>query len=481
MESANVCGIVTRSRRCLLLSFALLFVYSFCSTLYAQSYIREHKGTRLAENFGQAVAGVGDLNGDGKPEYAVGSPYYKVSGISVGKVTIYDGGTGHKLWEDYGATAGDRFGFSVAGDGSRIVVGAPAKMTLCTCSAQSCDRTQGYVRIYDASPIRTLVAQVGRTILGAGNGFSVDVVGDIVQANGSPGQDGISEIVTGAPYDGLDYFNYYTIGPCGFHPEGRVFLLNGANGDTITSKPGGKYGFKFGTAVAGLGDINGDGVRDFGGVGGGTTTQSELPELVIYSGVGSQYAKLHSRVVGSPWQYGPTSLSGISSVDQDNCADILLGESSSDRVRIISGACQNFTDIGVVYGPPARQSTGFGWSVAATGDVNNDQHPDFLAGENSYSYNGPGQAHVISGATLGIIASLQVGVGEDDAFGYCVAGLKGDLNADSTPDYIIGAPVRHNYSGDGSAFVYNGPMEPEDTGAFHLIKQPNGTYTVVFF
>jgi RNA polymerase sigma factor (sigma-70 family) len=79
---------------------------------------------------GIGLAGLGDLNGDGKGEYAVGAPGY--SGPYQGIVDVYSGLNAAPILQLQGEAVGDRFGFSVAnagdvdGDGlSDILVGAP--------------------------------------------------------------------------------------------------------------------------------------------------------------------------------------------------------------------------------------------------------------------------------------------------------------------------------------------------------------------
>jgi len=44
--------------------------------------------------FGKSVAGLGDWNGDGRPEYAIGSPNAGFSSFMAGRVVVFDGATG---------------------------------------------------------------------------------------------------------------------------------------------------------------------------------------------------------------------------------------------------------------------------------------------------------------------------------------------------------------------------------------------------
>jgi hypothetical protein len=71
--------------------------------------------------FGTAVALPGDLNGDGAPDFAVGAAAEDANGDNVpGRVAVYFGGPGADDVPDLvlnGQANGDRFGFAVAGPG----------------------------------------------------------------------------------------------------------------------------------------------------------------------------------------------------------------------------------------------------------------------------------------------------------------------------------------------------------------------------
>src|SRR5262249_9819867 len=96
------------------------------------SEIRRVTGATAAERFGAAVAAVGDVNGDGVPAFAVGAP--GGTGISGGAIHVYSGLDGTELTEFIrtGSTFRDNLGSSLAalgdvnGDGvPDFAVGAP--------------------------------------------------------------------------------------------------------------------------------------------------------------------------------------------------------------------------------------------------------------------------------------------------------------------------------------------------------------------
>ena len=148
-------------------------------------------GAPTATEFGAAVAGAGDLNGDGIPDILVGAPGFDTSsGRTDGGIVFAHSGANSAVL------------FSVEGD-------------------------------RHATPVAT-----------ARYGTSVDGVGDF-------DGDGRPDIVVGAPTSSLI--------PGGFC--GRADILN-AVGNLIVTFDGGHPRDRFGSAVAGVGDFNGDGYDD---------------------------------------------------------------------------------------------------------------------------------------------------------------------------------------------------------------------------
>ncbi|MEM7205664.1 MAG: integrin alpha, partial [Planctomycetota bacterium] len=94
--------------------------------------LRSHTGTALGDAYGAAVAPAGDINGDGVPDLLIGAPLGDKSGVDAGYAHLISGASGRLLRELRGATADDRLGSSVAGIGEAngdgvpdYVVGAP--------------------------------------------------------------------------------------------------------------------------------------------------------------------------------------------------------------------------------------------------------------------------------------------------------------------------------------------------------------------
>lgn len=68
--------------------------------------------------FGRAVAGIGDMNGDAIPDWAVGAPFDDANGVDSGSLFVYSGADSSLLHIVRGSSAGAQFGAAVcdAGD-----------------------------------------------------------------------------------------------------------------------------------------------------------------------------------------------------------------------------------------------------------------------------------------------------------------------------------------------------------------------------
>lgn len=88
-----------------------------CSVLHAQTVLFTHGGAAHLNEFGATVAGPGDLDGDGVPDFAIGSPGADFGGSNAGRVTAFSGSDGSELFH-FDGTAGHRVGESLdaAGD-----------------------------------------------------------------------------------------------------------------------------------------------------------------------------------------------------------------------------------------------------------------------------------------------------------------------------------------------------------------------------
>ncbi len=164
---------------------------------------------------GLDLCGPGDLDGDGRGDLAIADN-------QLGTVTLVSGATGTTLWVTQPIQGGTAFGFDrhgarlrpagdVDGDGVvDLVAGAP-QPPIPSAVGGTQSFGPGYLRVLsgvDGAPLRIAIGSVEDGQFG----LAVDGVGDL---NG----DGRSEVVVGAPFDGLGD------GPNGIGP-GRVRVLD---------------------------------------------------------------------------------------------------------------------------------------------------------------------------------------------------------------------------------------------------------------
>ncbi len=74
-------------------------------------------GSAVLDYLGYAVSDAGDVNGDGRPDLIVGAWGDDIGGLDAGAAFVRSGADGSLLHDWHGASAGDRFGWSVSGAG----------------------------------------------------------------------------------------------------------------------------------------------------------------------------------------------------------------------------------------------------------------------------------------------------------------------------------------------------------------------------
>ncbi|MBK8978169.1 MAG: FG-GAP repeat protein [Planctomycetes bacterium] len=250
-------------------------------------------GTRAGRRLGFAVAALGDVNGDGVPDFASSSPHDNTLGTNAGYAACYSGADSRLLWEIAGAFPGAWFGQSVLGvpdmdgDGRMdVAVGAPR---------QTASIPTGRIYFYSGrtgGQIRVLTSDAG----GDHFGHSLALVGD---QNG----DRIADLVVGAPL-GLGYIT--------------VFQMGSTNNSPIWSRV---QGNGFGETVAGVGDTDGDGIDDVL-VGRPETALLPVPTATLVSGRTTRVIRSH---VGNRGEVVAPAVGGGLDLDADGATDYVLG------------------------------------------------------------------------------------------------------------------------------------------------------------
>jgi len=152
-----------------------------------------------------------------------------------------------------------------------------------------------------------------------------------------------------------------------------------------------------------------------------------------------------------------SSLAVVGDIDGDGVSDYLVGayeyywrkNLNQGRVFVFSG--QSGKLLRTLDLPDPYQGAAFGGAVAAAGDVNQDGVPDLLVG--AFGQGESGQAFVFSGKTGKLLYTMQAPQRQSGAgFGWALAAL-GDLTGDGVPELVVGAFAQE---GRGRVFVFDG-------------------------
>jgi hypothetical protein len=455
------------------------------------------------DQLGSSVSGAGDVNGDGVSDVVVGAPepwdskpgsaYVVFGRAAPGTIDVSSLGTeGFRI---VGASANDYLGYSVSGAGdvngdgiADVIVGA-----LLAGNNGRPRSGSAYVVFGSASP-----ANVNLNALGD-RGFRIDgaAAGDAhrgatarfaVAGAGDVNRDGLADVAVLTGYSDNN----------GRTDSGSGYVVFGKRStETVDLAALGDHGFRIDgngdealTAIAGTGDVNGDGYADVVLGGPLATALRFIPGAGFVVFGKSSTATVDLALLGrdgfriegaAPGDFTALSVAGAGDVNRDGLADVILGVNGADNngrgnsgsayvvfgrrhvtkpVRLAALRRRGFRIDG------AARNDGIGFSVSGIGDINQDGFDDLIIG-----------APVLGAAESGIFGSAYVVLGQASSRpidlalgtsgfridtssgewgGSSVSGA-GDWNGDGRPDVIVGSPESNFNTRSGLAHVVFSP------------------------
>lgn len=377
------------------------------------------------ETIGGALAAANDLDLDGVPDLLVGATLggFIIAASGGGGAAPISSFGSYLASEAYDLPGRPLAAADIDGDGKdEYLVGSPV-------DTFGGKQLAGSVRVYDDN--FTLLATLGKPVEGLHLGFAVANIGD---RNGD-GKDDFIAGGFGCAHRDCAYDPY--TGEAGEGP-GVVIVYDGATLTALATVPGPLAGDYFGAAIAGGSDLNGDGVGDIAVGAPGSPSLGSQGVGIVDGKTGSTLGL----VPAHSWRFG-SALAFIPDIDGDGVDDLIVGSpgrTESGTVFAISSKDWKSV-LWQQDGSMTLTPTEFGGTIATGGDINGDGEPDVVVGAppriQNYYY-GAGAAYVLDGKTGRFLYELTSSA-VDGAIGYAVLS-PGNLNAGSRDEWVVGAP-----------------------------------------
>ncbi len=401
-----------------------VFVYSGADGSLLNSFF----GSNPYDGFGGALAFVGDLDGDGKEDLAIGAPGHDEPGAAdVGAIFLYYGPDGSRSDIIPGSDAGERLGDACAGPGDIDGDGMDDLLIGASSAAANGWFQGGYVQ---------LLSGVDRSELWRLEGWHWDM-------RLGWGMDEVGDVDGGGTPDLL--FTAYGADVNGAHAVGSVFVYAGEDFRQVYRMDAESSYDNLGYSVAGAGDVNGDLVPDFlaGAPRFDPGGRSEAGRGFVYSGRdGSTLLVVDGPIVGDNlgWE-----VAGLGDVSGDGLPDVAVASMLADSTNAVdSGSVWVFD-----FDPFLRAD---GATLSASGDARILE----LAFPSERAYFFYRILVSLEGIGPSTYDGLEVPLTQDSVFGTSASG--------NTPDFALGFTGVLSENGKSSAALAPPVLSPSLIG-----------------
>lgn len=296
----------------------------------------------------------------------------------------------------------------------------------------------------------------------------------VVAGAGDPDGDGFVDVLVATPYNDE-----------AGEQNGRAYLLTGpitastALGGAAHAWGGLAEGDNAGSAAAGVGDVDGDGLDDLlvGAMRADAAGESAGSAYLVAGppsdteSLSQARATLHGAQAG---EWAGYAVAGAGDVDGDGLHDLLVGAPYHDgshqgagRAYLVLGPVSGVRSLedahGVLEGEQASAIAGC--TVAGAGDTDGDGLDDIAVGSYLYNQAPTGQngrvyllrGPVSTGASLSTAHATITGDDQDECAGFSLS--SGDVDGDGISDLLVGAHQQSDVTSfNGAAALFHGPL-----------------------
>ncbi|MFZ5478988.1 MAG: MopE-related protein [Myxococcota bacterium] len=298
---------------------------------------------------------------------------------------------------------------------------------------------------------------------------AADWAGSSVAAAGDVDGDGFGDFVVGSPSRNSSTGAAYLVAGAATPTSTSLSMHPTFSGSSVDDSAG--------WSVAGAGDVDGDGLDDLlvGSHGRGDSGSAFL--LLAASATSSRsLTSSDAEYTGeSPGDYAGYAVAGAGDVDGDGFADLLVGAVDEEDAGADAGAAYvilgstspwsgslAYADSKLTAESPADNA---GAAVASAGDFDGDGWDDLAVGATYGGVSDEGAAYLFLGgavpsaASLGSADAAFLGEAANDAAGSRLA--SGDFNADGYADLLVGAYLNDDGgTAAGAAYLVLGHASP---------------------